>query len=190
MMREPCSLWACWTSRRCCVFVTRSMPHTECSTDKQARDYFSSNYLPAATSSEMAQLMTLYPSDVTQGSPYDTGTSNALTPQFKRLASMQGDLVFQGPRRFFLQQVSGRQNTWSFRELYSDCPRMLALTDATVTKRFKYLPFVGSVSTSLYCCDGQLTSTVPSGPCVRPHQCLWQDRFDRLYRELRQQIGS
>ncbi|KAF8964271.1 Alpha/Beta hydrolase protein [Flammula alnicola] len=41
------------------------------------------------------QLATLYPSDITQGSPFDTGILNALTPQFKRIAAFQGDGFFQ-----------------------------------------------------------------------------------------------
>ena len=52
--------------------------------------------------------------DVTQGSPYGTGTLNALTPQFKRIASIQGDITFQGPRRFFLEHLAHKQNVWSF----------------------------------------------------------------------------
>ena len=52
--------------------------------------------------------------DVTQGCPYDTGTVNALTPQFKRIASIQGDLMLQGPRRFFLEHLAHKQNAWSF----------------------------------------------------------------------------
>ena len=62
----------------------------------------------------MDELLTLYPQDVTQGSPYDTGAENALTPEFKRLASILGDLVFQAPRRFFLNSASDKQNTWSY----------------------------------------------------------------------------
>ena len=52
--------------------------------------------------------------DVTQGAPYGTGTLNALTPQFKRIASIQGDITFQGPRRFFLEHLAHEQNAWSF----------------------------------------------------------------------------
>ena len=62
----------------------------------------------------MDQLLTLYPQNVTLGSPYDTGAQNALTPQFKRFSSILGDVFFQGPRRFFLQAVSDKQNVWSF----------------------------------------------------------------------------
>jgi len=60
--------------------------------------------------------MVYYPQNITQGSPFDTGDSNALTPQFKRIAAFQGDAAFQAPRRFFLQQRSGSQNAWAFRE--------------------------------------------------------------------------
>jgi len=66
------------------------------------------------TNSEIDELLTLYPQNVTQGSPYDTGTLNAFTPQFKRIVSILGDLVFQVPRRFFLNKVSEKQNTWFF----------------------------------------------------------------------------
>ncbi|KAF4622620.1 hypothetical protein D9613_009025 [Agrocybe pediades] len=65
--------------------------------------------------------------DLTQGSPYDTGVTNALTPQFKRLASLQGDLTFQAPRRFLLQNRSGKQTVFAF-----------------LSKRFKTLPTLGS----------------------------------------------
>ncbi|KAI0365312.1 carotenoid ester lipase precursor [Pilatotrama ljubarskyi] len=83
-------------------------------TSSDLRAYIVSNYLPAATSSELDQLMAAYPEDITQGSPFDTGILNALTPQYKRLAAMQGDLVFQAPRRFLLQNRSGKQPMWSF----------------------------------------------------------------------------
>ncbi|KAF9552481.1 alpha/beta-hydrolase [Agrocybe pediades] len=79
------------------------------------------------TDAEISQLATLYPSDLTQGSPYDTGVTNTLTPQFKRLASLQGDLTFQAPRRFLLQNRSGKQTVFAF-----------------LSKRFKTLPTLGS----------------------------------------------
>ena len=66
----------------------------------------------------MDELLSLYPQNVTQGSPYDTGTQNALTPEFKRIASLLGDYTFQAPRRFFLHNLSDRQNTWSYCALH------------------------------------------------------------------------
>ncbi|KAH9001906.1 carotenoid ester lipase precursor [Lactarius hatsudake] len=67
------------------------------------------------------------PQDDSQGSPYDTGTQNAFAPQFKRIASILGDSVFQAPRRFFLNNVSDKQKTWSF-----------------LSKRLKSMPVLGS----------------------------------------------
>lgn len=73
----------------------------------------------------MDEVLTLYPQNVTLGSPYDTGTQNAFTPQFKRIASILGDLVFQAPRRFFLNNTLNKQNTWSFCTLQM-LPRLFA----------------------------------------------------------------
>ena len=60
------------------------------------------------------KMLTCVVQDVTQGCPYDTGTLNTLTPQYKRIASIQGDITFQGPRRFFLEHLAREQNAWSF----------------------------------------------------------------------------
>ena len=62
--------------------------------------------------------MKYYPSDPTQGSPFDTGYLNVLTPQFKQLAAVQGDAFFQALRRFLLQNRSGKQNIWTYRMLF------------------------------------------------------------------------
>lgn len=64
--------------------------------------YLRTLYFPDVTPSELDALLQLYPQDPAQGSPFDTGDANALSPQYKRLAAIQGDLVFQAPRRFFL----------------------------------------------------------------------------------------
>ncbi|KAF5376939.1 hypothetical protein D9615_007293 [Tricholomella constricta] len=100
-------------------------------TDAKFRTYLKSTFLPTVSDADIDKLLKLYPSDITQGSPYDTGIFNALTPQFKRMASFLGDGVFQAPRRFFLDQRSGKQNTWAF-----------------VSKRLKALPVLGSVHAS------------------------------------------
>ncbi|KIJ51271.1 hypothetical protein M422DRAFT_74212 [Sphaerobolus stellatus SS14] len=83
-------------------------------TDQEAANYLHSNYFPNASNAQFQVLAALYPSDPTAGSPFDTGALNALTPEFKRIAAFQGDVVFQAPRRFFLQTASKRQNVWSF----------------------------------------------------------------------------
>ena len=116
-----------------------------CRTDAETKAYIHSNYIPDATSDEVDSLLALYPSDITQGSPYGTSILNAITPQYKRLAALQGDLVFQAPRRFFLQQRSGMQPIWTYRTSAHplDLHKYLT-TPATVTKRFKVVPILGS----------------------------------------------
>ncbi|KAK7688643.1 hypothetical protein QCA50_008181 [Cerrena zonata] len=96
-------------------------------TESQLRTYITSQFIPDAAKSDIDKLLSLYPADITQGSPFDTGIFNALTPQYKRIAAMLGDLVFQSARRLFLQTRSSKQNTWSF-----------------LNKRLKALPALGS----------------------------------------------
>jgi acetylcholinesterase len=66
------------------------------------------------TDEELQQLTALYSEDPSQGSPYNTGDSNALSLQFKRIASYQGDVFFQAPRRFLLNKTSQNQPAWSY----------------------------------------------------------------------------
>ncbi|KAN0124160.1 Alpha/Beta hydrolase fold, partial [Lactarius tabidus] len=108
-----------------------SLYQNNVTTEAELRTYLKEFVFPNATDAEMDKLLTLYPQNVTQGSPYDTGTQNALTPQFKRIASILGDYEFQAPRRFFLQTVSDKQNVWSF-----------------LSKRLKSVPIIGSFHTS------------------------------------------
>ncbi|KAI0029235.1 Alpha/Beta hydrolase protein [Vararia minispora EC-137] len=96
-------------------------------TDAQLQKYINDYFLPKASAADVAKILGAYPADITQGSPFGTSVLNSITPQFKRIAAMQGDLVFNAPRRFFLQQRSGKQNTWSF-----------------LSKRLKALPVLGS----------------------------------------------
>ncbi|KAJ7473947.1 carotenoid ester lipase precursor [Mycena latifolia] len=83
-------------------------------TDAEFLDYVHSNYLPGSSQSEIAQIGMLYPNDPTQGSPFNTGTANQLTPEFKRLAAFGGDFEFFGPRRFLLEHASATQDVWSW----------------------------------------------------------------------------
>jgi acetylcholinesterase len=89
-----------------------------CRTDAEFRAYLQEFFLPNATDDELDKVLKLYPSDVTLGSPYNTGTNNTLTPEFKRMASFLGDFKFQGERRYFLQQVSGKLKAWSYCTLH------------------------------------------------------------------------
>ncbi|KAJ4482483.1 Alpha/Beta hydrolase protein [Lentinula aciculospora] len=96
-------------------------------TQSDISTYIQTVFLPDISESDLAELLTEYPADITEGSPFDTGILNAITPEFKRIAAFQGDAVFQAPRRFFLQSLSGKQPIWSF-----------------INKRLKALPVLGS----------------------------------------------
>jgi len=108
-----------------------SLSQTNITTEAELRTYLTEFLFPNVTDAQMDELLKLYPQNVTKGSPYDTGTQNALTPEFKRIASILGDSTFQAPRRFFLQNLSDKQNTWSY-----------------LSKRLKSLPILGSFHAS------------------------------------------
>ena len=59
-------------------------------------------------------LFEVYTDDPAQGSPFGTGTQDKLAPQYKRMAALQGDVTFQAPRRFFLEQCADKQPVRSF----------------------------------------------------------------------------
>jgi len=86
------------------------------SKDADVADYLLNTFNPGTTPSQVSHVLELYPQNVSAGSPFDTGSLNALTPQFKRIAAILGDAGFQAPRRFFLNYTSGYQDSWVFRE--------------------------------------------------------------------------
>ncbi|EIW81508.1 alpha beta-hydrolase [Coniophora puteana RWD-64-598 SS2] len=95
--------------------------------DSDLYTWLKTYWLPNATESQIDAGMALYSTDPADGSPFNTSDLYALTPEFKRIAAFQGDSVFQGPRRFFLEHQSSKQSTWSF-----------------LSKRFKWVPVLGS----------------------------------------------
>ncbi|KAK7029558.1 hypothetical protein VNI00_014435 [Paramarasmius palmivorus] len=105
-----------------------SLSSLNITTNAQVREYIKTNFITTITDPELDQLLQAYPQTLSEGSPYNTAFLNAITPQFKRIASFQGDAVFQAPRRFFLQQRSGKQPIWTF-----------------LSKRLKITPFLGSL---------------------------------------------
>jgi len=84
------------------------------STEAQVADYIQNVFIPGVNDDQISQLLALYPADITAGSPFDTGPLNAITPQFKRIAAIQGDSAFQASRRFFMLNTSGKQDIWTF----------------------------------------------------------------------------
>jgi len=108
-----------------------SFANANITTDEEFLSYMHSNYLPGVPQDKIPELGALYPSDPAAGSPFGTGDLNAITPEFKRLAAVQGDFIFQGPRRNLLSKASASQDAWGF--LY---------------KRQKSTPVLGSSHTS------------------------------------------
>ena len=86
-----------------------------CRTDDQFAAFVKPLFFPRISDSDLAALLEYYPSDITQGSPFDTGDENALSPQYKRLAALLGDLIFQAPRRLLFEYTASKQNIWMYR---------------------------------------------------------------------------
>lgn len=78
------------------------------------------------TDENLNQLAILYPEDPTQGSPFDTGNLNHLTPQYKRIAALTGDSTFESQRRFANQVASHTHNQWSY-QIEIDLPLLSSL---------------------------------------------------------------
>ncbi|KAI0644312.1 carotenoid ester lipase precursor [Trametes meyenii] len=84
-------------------------------TEEEFRDYVNGIFFESAPRAALTRLFELYPNDPAQGSPFDTGDANELSPQYKRIAAFQGDIIFQATRRLLLEQISARQASWSYR---------------------------------------------------------------------------
>jgi len=116
------------------------------STTAELKTYMKTFMMSRAKDSDVDLLLEYYPDDPRAGSPFDTGDENIFSPQFKRIAALQGDFVFHGPRRLLLQNVAGRQKSWGF-----------------IHKRGKHLPFVGAAhSTDLVNSFDMLDDAAPS----------------------------
>ncbi|KAI0060460.1 alpha/beta-hydrolase [Artomyces pyxidatus] len=96
-------------------------------TTQEVHEYLKLFMLPEATDPQLDLLLQYYPDYQPAGCPFDTGFKNALGPQFKRVAAIEGDVVFHGPRRFMMKNLAGKQKAWAF-----------------INKRAKDTPFVGS----------------------------------------------
>ena len=83
-------------------------------TGDQLRQYLREYYFPTVNDSLVDDILAAYPDDPTLGSPFDTGLNNSITPEYKRVAAILGDYVFQAPRRLLLTERSGKTNAYSF----------------------------------------------------------------------------
>ncbi|KAG8906279.1 hypothetical protein FRB99_007216 [Tulasnella sp. 403] len=91
-----------------------AVPSISVETEDDFLKYLKERFFPLATPDELAQVAKLYPNDTTKGSPYGTGDKYVYTPQFKRIASIEGDAVFHTPRRFFLEYTWDKQPSYNY----------------------------------------------------------------------------
>jgi acetylcholinesterase len=56
-----------------------------------------STWFPDLPDADRQHMLSLYPEDVTAGSPFDTGYFNRLTPQNKRISALIGSVPFLSP---------------------------------------------------------------------------------------------
>ncbi|VDB90061.1 unnamed protein product [Peniophora sp. CBMAI 1063] len=80
----------------------------------ELRQYLQEYYFPNADASTLDGVLAAYSDDPALGSPFDTGSNNTITPEFKRIAAIIGDYLFQGPRRLLLTKRAGSANAYSF----------------------------------------------------------------------------
>jgi acetylcholinesterase len=134
------------------------------STTADVGKYMRSFMLPSAPQSHVDLLLQYYPEDASVGCPFDTGSLNILGrllldshiylirvdvpwlgPQYKRVAALQGDIVFHGPRRLLLKYQADKQNSWAF-SMSNVAQLGLSVTELpAVHKRGKHIPFIGAV---------------------------------------------
>ncbi|PIL34439.1 hypothetical protein GSI_03215 [Ganoderma sinense ZZ0214-1] len=91
-----------------------SFPTLNVTTDEEFLGYVAGSWFPDAPRSSIRELLKFYPSNVSAGSPFGTGNSFAYTPQYKRMAALQGDLLFVAPRRLLTQKLAGKQAVYAF----------------------------------------------------------------------------
>ncbi|KZV76203.1 carotenoid ester lipase precursor [Peniophora sp. CONT] len=91
-----------------------SLSNSNITMEDEVRHYLQLYYFPTANASLLDKILASYPEDPTLGSPFDTGLNNTLTPEYKRIAAILGDIVFQAPRRFLLAARSGEASAFSF----------------------------------------------------------------------------
>ncbi|KZP11774.1 hypothetical protein FIBSPDRAFT_962042 [Athelia psychrophila] len=130
---------------------------------------FQSSLLPSRHPADVNRILKLYPVDPAAGPPFGTGPNNTIYPQYKWLASFQGDFgnptaahlvhslwlilcqTFQGPRQLLLQhraslqdaQSCGAQFLYVSKSLFTNYEE----TGASVNKRDKTTSYLGSFHT-------------------------------------------
>ena len=78
-------------------------------------NYIRTIWFPGTKDKELEPLWTYYTSVPSEGSPFGQENRDSPYPQFNRLSAFQGDIIFEGPRRFFTKALSFKgQKTWVY----------------------------------------------------------------------------
>ncbi|KAF9789755.1 Alpha/Beta hydrolase protein, partial [Thelephora terrestris] len=94
--------------------ILGSQVDDEGTTDADLKAFLKAGLYLGATDAQVNSLADKYSQDPAAGSPFNTRNRSALTPEFKRLAAIQGDLFFQSGRRSAFSKWAATQNVWSF----------------------------------------------------------------------------
>ncbi|KZV67209.1 carotenoid ester lipase precursor [Peniophora sp. CONT] len=91
-----------------------SLSNSNITTEEELRQYLPRFFPSPINSTDLDNILSAYPADPSLGSPFDTGLNNSITPQFKRISAILGDVIFQAPRRVFLSERSGNTTNFAF----------------------------------------------------------------------------
>ncbi|KAJ8074545.1 hypothetical protein PM082_015447 [Marasmius tenuissimus] len=98
------------------IFINKTTPETE----KNVTDWLLFQepglYFGISNETAVAELLKLYPADPAAGSPYGTGSETfGVAAQYKRLASLVGDLIFEASRRDHVRTATkDGVDVWSY----------------------------------------------------------------------------
>lgn len=124
------------------------------STTAELVGYLKTLYFYDATLEQIQELVALYPDDPTAGSPYNTGIFNEIYPQYKRIASLLGDLTFTLMRRVLLNDASTVYPdvpTWSYLASYDyGIPILGTFHASDILVTYGYTPSFASESVQTY----------------------------------------
>ena len=131
-----------------------SLSQLNLTNEQQLVDYLSTDFLPNAPRSVVQALVDTYSADPSAGSPFNTGPFNSLYPEFKRLAAIQGDMVFTLQRRLLLAFASVAKPTVpSYSYLSSSfygTPIMGTFHGTDVLEAYGYIPGIPTDSIQAY----------------------------------------
>lgn len=85
-----------------------SLAPTNLTTTADVVWYLNTFLFQTTTVAKIQQLVDTYPDEPAAGSPFGTGLSNVIYPEYKRLAAIIGDTLFTLTRRYFLSQVKAK----------------------------------------------------------------------------------